>query len=89
MAVDESELETATNTLAREIASRHPAALQHAKIAVQLGRDLPLPHAIQIDRLVGARMSLAVDPLGHVENYLDSQKGGTNMEYTRPDVRQD
>jgi L-alanine-DL-glutamate epimerase-like enolase superfamily enzyme/enoyl-CoA hydratase/carnithine racemase len=40
--VERSELESFTLTLAREIASRHPAVLAHAKIAVHLGRDLPL-----------------------------------------------
>lgn len=86
LAVDKAELEETTLTLAKEIASRHPAALQHAKIAVQLGRDIPLPQAIEVDRLVTARMRTAVDPLGDVGDYLQSQKGGTNVDYKRPDV---
>jgi len=86
LAVDESELEAETTKLAREIASRHPAALQHAKIAVHLGRDLPLPHAIEVDRLVTARLRLGMDPIANVDDYLKSQKGGTNTEYRRPDM---
>jgi enoyl-CoA hydratase/carnithine racemase len=87
MAVDEAELEDTVWELAREIASRHPATLAHAKIAVQMGRDLTLSQAMQLDQLVGARQRLAVDPLAHVEDYLQSQKGGgPNLGYRRPDV---
>jgi enoyl-CoA hydratase/carnithine racemase len=88
LAVPDDELEAQTTTLAREIAGRHPAALQHAKIAVQLGRDLPLPHALQVDRLVTARMRTAIDPFQDVDQFLRSQKGGTNVEYRRPDSGQ-
>ena len=84
-AVEEAELETVTLTLAQEIATRHPAALQNAKIAVQMGRDLSLPEAMRLDQLVGARQRLMVDPLGRVEEYLSSQKGGPNVTYRRPD----
>jgi enoyl-CoA hydratase/carnithine racemase len=84
-AVEPSELEPFTLTLAREIASRHPAVLAHAKIAVQLGRDLPLPAAIEVDRLVTARLRSAMDPTATVSDYLQSQKGGTNTGYRRPD----
>jgi enoyl-CoA hydratase/carnithine racemase len=31
-------------------------------------------------------ISRAVDPTAHVESYLNSQKGGPNLEYKRPDV---
>jgi trans-feruloyl-CoA hydratase/vanillin synthase len=86
MAVEEATLEETTTEFAREIASRHPATLAHAKIAVQMGRDLSLPQAMQIDQLVGARQRLAVDPLGHVEDYLQSQKSGANTRYRRPDA---
>jgi enoyl-CoA hydratase/carnithine racemase len=84
-AVEPSELEPFTLSLAREIASRHPAVLAHAKIAVQLGRDLPLPAAIEVDRLVTARLRSAMDPTATVSDYLQSQKGGTNTGYRRPD----
>jgi enoyl-CoA hydratase/carnithine racemase len=80
------DLEEMTTGIAREIASRHLAPLEHAKIAVQLGRDLSLSQALQIDQLVGARQKLAIDPTGDIENYLKSQKGGPNVEYRRPDV---
>lgn len=86
MAVDEAELEAVTLKLAGEIATRHPAALQSAKIAVQMGRDLSLPEAMRLDQLVGARQRLMVDPLGRVEEYLSSQKGGPNVTYRRSDA---
>jgi trans-feruloyl-CoA hydratase/vanillin synthase len=84
--VPAAELEAATVEIAREIASRHLAPLEHAKIAVQMGRDLSLSQAIQLDQLVGARLRQTMDPTGDVESYLKSQKGGPNPEYKRPDV---
>jgi enoyl-CoA hydratase/carnithine racemase len=89
LAVPEDELEATTVRIAREIASRHLAPLQHHKIAVQLGRDLPIGTAIRFDQLVGARQSLYVDPVADVEAYLKSQKGGPKFgaeDYKRPDV---
>jgi len=86
MYVDETELEAVTMGLAREIASRHPATLASAKIAVQMGKDLPLSQAMRTDQLVGARQSLMVDALSDVEEYLKSQSGGTNTEYRRRDA---
>ena len=80
------ELEAVTIGIAREIASRHLAPLEHAKIAVQVGRDLSLSQAIQLDQLVGARLRQSMDPTADVEAYLDSQKGGPNLRYKRPDV---
>jgi enoyl-CoA hydratase/carnithine racemase len=85
-AVPASELETFTVGIAREIASRHLAPLEHHKITVQMGRDLTISQAIQLDQLVGQRMRRAMDPLGDVESYLKSQKGGPNPVYKRPDV---
>jgi enoyl-CoA hydratase/carnithine racemase len=79
-------LETEVTTIARDMSTRHLAALEHHKIAVQLGRDLGVSQAIQIDQLVGQRLRRAMDPLADVENYLKSQKGGPNVEYKRPDV---
>jgi len=86
LAVPAADLERTTIEMAREIASRHLAPLQHAKIAAQMGRDLSLAAAIQLDQLVGARQSLALDPTGDVESYLQSQKGGPKRGYRRPDV---
>jgi len=86
MSVPEADLEGTTVRIAREIASRHLATLQHAKIAVQMGRDLTLTQAIQLDQLLGTRQSMAMDPTGDVEAYLRSQKGGPKPGYKRPDV---
>jgi enoyl-CoA hydratase/carnithine racemase len=85
-AVPAGELETFTIGIAREIASRHLAPLEHHKITVQMGRDLSISQAIQLDQLVGQRLRRAMDPLGDVESYLKSQKGGPNPVYKRPDV---
>ena len=85
-AVPATDLETFTVGIAREVASRHLAPLQHHKITVQLGRDLGIGQAIQVDQLVGQRMRRAMDPLDNVEDYLRSQKGGANVTYKRPDV---
>ena len=84
--VPAAELEATTVQIAREIASRHLAPLEHAKIAVQMGRDLSLSQAIQLDQLVGARLRQSMDPTADIESYLQSQKGGPNPEYKRPDV---
>ncbi|HEY4404388.1 MAG TPA: enoyl-CoA hydratase/isomerase family protein [Xanthobacteraceae bacterium] len=85
-AVPAGELERYTIGIAREIASRHLAPLEHHKITVQMGRDLSISQAIQLDQLVGQRMRRAMDPLNDVESYLKSQKGGPNPVYKRPDV---
>jgi enoyl-CoA hydratase/carnithine racemase len=85
-ALPAAELESTVTAIAREIASRHLATLEHAKIAVQMDRDLSLSQAIQLDMLVGARMKSAMDPTGDVDSYLQSQKGGPNSGYKRPDV---
>src|SRR3984893_11361514 len=85
-AVPAAELESTVTAIAREISERHLAPLEHSKITVQMGRDLSLSQAIQLDQLVSARMRRAVDPTAHVESYLKSQKGGPNLEYKRPDV---
>ena len=84
--VPAAELESVTIQIAREVAARHLAPLEHAKIAVQMGRDLSLSQAIQLDQLVGARLRQTMDPTGDVESYLQSQKGGPNLKYKRPDV---
>ena len=72
--------------IASEIASRHLAPLQHSKITVQMGRDLSLSQAIQLDQLVGQRQRRAMDPTADVDSYLKSQKGGPDLDYKRPDV---
>jgi enoyl-CoA hydratase/carnithine racemase len=85
-AVPVEKLESYTVAIAREIASRHLAPLEHHKITVQMGRDLSLSQAIQLDQLVGQRLRRAMDPLNDVEGYLKSQKGGPNVDYKRSDV---
>jgi enoyl-CoA hydratase/carnithine racemase len=85
-AVPAEALEATVTEIAREISARHLAPLEHAKITVQMGRDLTVSQGIKLDQLVGARMRLAMDPTGHVESYLQSQKGGPNVQYKRPDV---
>ena len=85
-AVPADELEETTTRIAVEIASRHLAPLEHSKITVQMGRDLSLSQAIQLDQLVGQRLRRSMDPTADVESYLDSQKGGPNLTYKRPDV---
>ncbi len=85
-AVPASELEAFTTGVAREIASRHLAPLEHHKITAQMGRDLSLSQAIQLDQLVGQRLRRAMDPLGDVKSYLESQKGGPNTEFKRDDA---
>jgi enoyl-CoA hydratase/carnithine racemase len=85
-ALPAAELEATVTSIAREIASRHLAPLEHAKITVQMGRDLSLSQAIQLDQLVSARMRRVMDPTAHLDSYLQSQKGGPNLEYKRPDV---
>ncbi len=85
-AVPATALEATVNEIARDIASRHLAPLEHSKITVQMGRDLSLSQAIQLDQLVGQRLRRAMDPTGDVDGYLKSQKGGPNLAYKRPDV---
>jgi len=80
------EIEARTTAIARELSLRHLAVLEHAKIAVQMGRDLSLSDAIKLDHLVGARLAKAVDATSDVDSYLKSQKGGPNLGYKRPDV---
>ena len=85
-AVPADKLEEHTVAFARDLATRHLAPLEHHKITVQMGRDLSLSQAIQLDSLVAQRLRRVMDPLGDVEGYLKSQKGGANLNYKRPDV---
>ncbi len=85
-ALPAAELEDKTLAFARDLSLRHLAVLEHAKIAVQMGRELSLTDAMKLDHLVGARLSKAVDATADVESYLKSQKGGPNLEYKRPDA---
>jgi enoyl-CoA hydratase/carnithine racemase len=86
LAMPAAELEAKTVAIARELSLRHLAVLEHAKIAVQMGRDLTLTDAMKLDHLVGQRLAKAVDATGDVDSYLKSQKGGPNLAYKRPDA---
>ena len=50
-ALPAAELEATVTGIARDIAARHLAPLEHAKITVQMGRDLSVSQAIQLDQL--------------------------------------
>lgn len=86
LAMPAAELEAKTVAVARELSLRHLAVLEHAKIAVQMGRDLSLTDAMKLDHLVGQRLAKAVDATADVNSYLKSQKGGPNLAYKRPDA---
>src|SRR5438477_11509416 len=69
-AVPAEKLEAHTTAMAREVASRHLAPLEHHKITVQVVRDLLLSQAIALDQLVGASILRARHPLRLVVGYL-------------------
>jgi enoyl-CoA hydratase/carnithine racemase len=71
--------------LAREVASHSHRAIEHAKIAAYLHRDVEYFKSFAIDNLVSSRQNSLTDPLSDVEGYLRSQKGGTKTTYVRPD----
>lgn len=83
--VSEKELTPFVETLAKEIASRNPATLEHAKIAAYMEKDADLDTALRIDDLVSHRMRTYTNPLSDVEGYLHSQKGGGSVGYVKPE----
>jgi enoyl-CoA hydratase/carnithine racemase len=83
--VPEKELTPFVETLAKEIASRNPAALEHAKIAAYMEKDADLDTALKMDDLVSHRMRYYTNPLSDVEGYLHAQKGGGSIRYVKPD----
>jgi enoyl-CoA hydratase/carnithine racemase len=85
MVAPEKELMKVVKELAREIASRDPAALEHAKIAAYMERDMEFHQALRADDLVAHRMRYYTNPLSDVEGYLRSQKGGASPSYVKPD----
>jgi enoyl-CoA hydratase/carnithine racemase len=85
-ALPAGELVAYVTEVAKAIADRHLAPLEHSKITVQMGRDLSLSQAIQLDQLVGARLRRVMDPTEYNEEYLKSQKGGPNLAFKRPDA---
>jgi enoyl-CoA hydratase/carnithine racemase len=85
--VPEQELDGYVETLAKELASRNGATLENAKIAGYLQKDLPFDMALKADDLVQHRLRYYTNPLGDVEGYLHSQKGGGTVKYVKPEIR--
>jgi len=85
--VAEKDLDGYVETLAKELASRNRATLENAKIAAYMQKDLPFDLALRADDLVQHRLRYYTNPLGDVEGYLHSQKGGGTVSYKRPDDR--
>jgi enoyl-CoA hydratase/carnithine racemase len=81
--VPEAGLQNYVLDMAKEIASRDPAALEHAKIAAYTEIDMPFDLAVKVDDAMAHRMRYYTNPLGDVDEYLKSQKGGTNLKYKR------
>ena len=81
--VPEADLQDYVLQMAKEIASRNPVAVEHAKIAAYTEIDLPFDLAVKADEAISHRMRHYTDPLSDVEGYLKSQRGGTNLNYTR------
>jgi enoyl-CoA hydratase/carnithine racemase len=84
--VPAKDLDAAVRKLATELASRHRVTLTHAKIAGYTEVDLPFPQAMAADEFIGHRQRFYMDPLNDVDRYLDSQKGGGNVGYKKPDA---
>ncbi len=82
-AVPEKDFIPFVEKLALEIGNRNPATLEHAKIASYLEKDLDFNRALIVDDLVAHRMRYYTNPLGDVEGYLKSQKGGGSLAYTQ------
>ncbi|HXG49851.1 MAG TPA: enoyl-CoA hydratase/isomerase family protein [candidate division Zixibacteria bacterium] len=85
--VPDGELTASVETLAREIASRNAAALEHAKIAAYMMKDMNFETALRTDDLVAHRLRYYTNPLSDVEGYLQSQKGGGNARYVKPEKK--
>jgi trans-feruloyl-CoA hydratase/vanillin synthase len=77
-------LTTFVDEIAGEIGLRSPALLAHAKIAVELDRQVPMHLGRYVDHLVAMRMNYSVDPFANLDGYLNSQRGGTNQTYEVP-----
>ena len=83
-AMPKEDIQAYVTQLATEVASRNPVALEHAKIAAYTEMDLPFDAAIKVDEALAHRMRVYTNPLGDVEGYLASQKGGGNLGYKAP-----
>jgi len=85
-AVPLADLKKTVDTLATEIASRHPAALEHAKLSAYAALDQPWEMALRTDEYISHRLRNYADPTGHLDGYLKSQKGGATTGYVKPDA---
>lgn len=83
--VPEKDLDGYVETLAGEIGSRNGATLENAKIAAYMQKDLSFEMALKADDLVSHRLRYYTNPLGDVEGYLHSQKGGGTVKYVKPE----
>ena len=85
-AVPAEELKSNVDALAHDIASRHPAALEHAKLSAYAAMESSYEMALRTDEYISHRLRIYADPTGHVDSYLKSQKGGANTTYVKPDA---
>ncbi len=85
-AVPAASLKKEVDSLANEIASRHPAAMEHAKLSAYAALDSTFEMALRTDEYLSHRLRTYADPTGHVDHYLKSQKGGANIAYVKPDA---
>ena len=83
LSVPREDVQAEAHKIAVELGTRNPSVLAHAKIAMNLDEHLPRVHAMWSDDMVAARMRMSIDPLGDVDGYLKSQKGGTTKNYVR------
>jgi enoyl-CoA hydratase/carnithine racemase len=86
--VPDDQLTAAVEQLANELGSRNAVTLESAKIAAYLQKDVDFLTALKTDDLVSHRMRYYTNPLGDVEGYLHSQKGGGTTKYIKPEDRQ-
>ncbi|HXG50968.1 MAG TPA: enoyl-CoA hydratase/isomerase family protein [candidate division Zixibacteria bacterium] len=87
LVVPDDRLVSTVKELAGEIGTRDAVALESAKIAAYLEKDLDFATALNIDDLVSHRMRYYTNPLSDVEGYLQSQKGGGSTAYRKPPDR--
>jgi enoyl-CoA hydratase/carnithine racemase len=85
-AVPAKDLRATVNELSKEIASRHPAALEHSKLSAYAALDSTYDMALRTDEYISHRLRIYADPTGHVDDYLKSQKGGADTKYVKPDA---
>ena len=85
--VPDDQLTATVEQLANELGSRNAATLESAKIAAYMQKDVDFLTALKTDDLVSHRMRYYTNPLGDVEGYLHSQKGGGTTKYIKPEAR--